>query len=368
MASSSITRRRSSDIASGWRISWPHAAEVHPTPGGGRTTRLSSPIPAGRTKQIGRAASMERSSTSSTRSICSRCSSVSASMRSRRSRSSSPANSNARRWPASTRGIRTRDPRSSGFVPRATMSTSPREGARRTKRLYEEQALRAWSTGSSAGTPNMRTRASFAELEEPFLAPLRRVNRAEVHAREAEDPPELIGARRPEAGEVVVEQDIRAGDPVLHRSESAGPFLHLRGAVNLDPAQVAQGTIADEPEVDEIRGDFRGRVQVLHFVPDERHLPPSQGLEDVRSHPGAVTEFDRVSVVPGRAIEERKQAVPAVFVVQERRGVGHQGADLPAPLPRPPEKNNEGLPGRGEGSLIGEGARGPRRETGRRRE
>src|SRR5207247_1435337 len=96
----------------------------------------------------------------------------------------------------------------------------------------------------------------------------------------------------------------------------------------LDVAQVAQGTIADEPEVDEIRGDFRSRVQVLHFVPDERHFPPSQGLEDVRSHPGAVTEFDRVPIVPGSAIEEREQAVPAVVVVQERRELDHEGRDL----------------------------------------
>src|SRR5205807_10559883 len=192
--------------------------------------------------------------------------------------------------------------------------------------------------------------------EEPFLPPLRSVNRGEVHAREAEDPPELIGARRPEAGEVVVEQDVRAGDPVLHRSESAGPFLHLRSAVNLDATQIAQGTIADEPEIDEIRGDFRSRVQVLHFVPDERHLPPSEGLEDVRSHPGAVTEFDRVPVVPGSAIEEREQAVPAVVVVQKRRELDHEGRDLRSQLADRPEKTIEGLPGRTKRILMGDEA------------
>src|SRR5207244_3121808 len=137
-------------------------------------------------------------------------------------------------------------------------------------------------------------------------------------------------------------------------SESASPFLHLRGAVNLDAAQVAQGTIADEPEVDEIRGDFRGRVQVLHFVPDERHLPPSQGLEDVRSHPGAVTEFDRVPVVPGRAIEEREQAVPAVVVVQERRELDYEGRDLRSQLADRPEKSIEGLSGRTKRILMGD--------------
>src|SRR5207237_10502612 len=80
-------------------------------------------------------------------------------MRGRRSRSSSPANSNARRWPASTHGIRTHDPRSSGFVPRATMSTSPQEGARQKKRLYGETDWRACSTESSEGTTQLRARA-----------------------------------------------------------------------------------------------------------------------------------------------------------------------------------------------------------------
>src|SRR5439155_15062852 len=109
--------------------------------------------------------------------------------------------------------------------------------------------------------------------------------------------------------------------------------------------QIAQGTIADEPEVDEIRGDFRSRVQVLHFVPDEGHFPPSQGLEDVWSHPGPVTEFDRVPVVPGSAIEEREQAVPAIVVVQKRRELDHEGRDLRSQLANRPEKSIQGLPG-----------------------
>src|SRR5207237_285646 len=114
---------------------------------------------------------------------------------------------------------------------------------------------------------------------------LRRVDRREVHAREAEDPAELVGARGAEPGEVIVEEDKGARDAVLDRLQARSPLLHLRGPVDLDAAKIAQGAVADEPEVDEIRGDLRQSVQVLDLVPDESGLPASKRLDGRPPHP-----------------------------------------------------------------------------------
>src|SRR5438105_8438977 len=120
---------------------------------------------------------------------------------------------------------------------------------------------------------------------------LRRVDRREVHPREPEDPAELVGARGAEPGEVIVEEDKGACDAVLDRLQARSPLLHLRGPVDLDAAKIAQGSVADEPEVDEIRGDLRQGAQVLHLVPDEGDLPASKRLKDLRPHPRTVAEF-----------------------------------------------------------------------------
>src|SRR5207302_2235253 len=107
------------------------------------------------------------------------------------------------------------------------------------------------------------------ELEGARLSVLRRVDRREVHAREAEDPAELIGARGAEPGEVIVEEDKGACDAVLDRLQARSPPLHLRGPVDLDAAKIAQGSVADEPEVDAIRGDVRPGAQVLDLAAGE---------------------------------------------------------------------------------------------------
>ena len=129
---------------------------------------------------------------------------------------------------------------------------------------------------------------------------------------------------------MIVEEHEGASDAVLDRPQARGPLLHLRGPVDLEAAEIAQGSVADEPEVNEIRGDLRQGVQVLHFVPNERDLPASQGIEDLRPHPRAVTEFHGVPVVPRCAVEEGENPLHSVVLMEERRQLHQERRDLRA--------------------------------------
>src|SRR5437660_604709 len=181
---------------------------------------------------------------------------------------------------------------------------------------------------------------------------LRRVDRREVHPREPEDPAELVGGRGAEPGEVIVEEGKGACDAVLDRLQARSPLLQLRGPVDLDAAKIAQGAVADEPEVDEIRGDLRQSVQVLHLVPDESDLPASKRLEDLRPHPRTVAEFHGVPVVPRRVVEERQDAIHPVVLVKERRQLHQEGRDLRAQLADRRVEPIEGLAGRPHRILV----------------
>src|SRR3989475_9209630 len=185
------------------------------------------------------------------------------------------------------------------------------------------------------------------EIDDPLLARPGRMDRLEVHRREAHQAAERVHTRRPESREMVVEEDVRPLDLVLDASEVGEPFLHLRCAVDLDPAELLQRTIPDEPQVHEVRRDDGGRLRVHHLRPRHRHLELPQFLEYGLVEPGAVAELHRVPEVLREAPQEIEQLLlPADHRVRR----GEELFDFLRSLPKRSEEHTSEL--QSESNLV----------------
>src|SRR5438445_3277152 len=100
---------------------------------------------------------------------------------------------------------------------------------------------------SILGVDNRSTDCQPLEIDDPLLPGTGRVDRLEVHWREARQSAERVHARGSVAREVVVEEYVREVDLVSDRTEVREPLLHLRRPVDLDPPELLQGAVPDEP-------------------------------------------------------------------------------------------------------------------------